>query len=491
MESNTAYSDATMKTGDNLRTIAHSDAIRELSSLSLPQIDNIVDRVARVVPAGNVPGMILNGLTRLPDRKLPLQTVKRDINLLFKGVEQTLRDGAVYSAFFAGPAAVIWGYQNLLRLAGKDPETSFPEGIWQFYLEYALRDDTARHANETHGFDTLLQQHGLRLSTVDRLTAWAMTAVHCLHQYNRLLENEWRERVFTYVLRQVTQNLPNAARYARLYQEWEKQRPYSRGPDVAPHDDYPTYRRQKFDQFLALTLQGLPAARRREWQSRVAAAESELRAYQQQMSIVASLEPSKYEETRVPIPLAKAHVGLIVQGHYYLLPASGPDSEQPAAASTVRSQVASLVTHPPDTEPARLQALARVKRAALAELREALQPTLRQELETLRLAPIWLNFDRPARHLPLAALRQAERAVGDHPLTVFDTGESFVFDQSHIFFDGAWGAALAEILTNEALAWAVYLHTLPPAQPGSVRPYSPALQLSPADWQHLAQAPLV
>jgi hypothetical protein len=43
-------------------------------------------------------------------------------------------------------------------------------------------------------------------------------------------------------------------------------------------------------------------------------------------------------------------------------------------------------------------------------------------------------------------------------LTIFDTGKTFVFDQSHIFFDGAWGAGLAEILTREAISWALYLH---------------------------------
>jgi hypothetical protein len=48
--------------------------------------------------------------------------------------------------------------------------------------------------------------------------------------------------------------------------------------------------------------------------------------------------------------------------------------------------------------------------------------------------------------------------VGDHALSLLDTGESMVFDQSHIFFDGGWGAALAEIITQEALAWARYLH---------------------------------
>jgi hypothetical protein len=188
MDTHRRYAKASFKTADNLRTIAHSVMLRDLSRLSLPEIDTAVDLVARMIPAGNVPGIILSGLARLSERRPSLKTVKRDINLLFQGVEQAL-DKAVYGAFFAGPAAVIWSYQNLLKLAGKNPEDAFPEGTWQFYVDYALREDTARHANETHGFDTILNQHQIRSSPVDRVTAWVMAAVQCLHQYNNLLEN--------------------------------------------------------------------------------------------------------------------------------------------------------------------------------------------------------------------------------------------------------------------------------------------------------------
>jgi hypothetical protein len=54
----------------------------------------------------------------------------------------------------------------------------------------------------------------------------------CLQQYEELLANEWRERVYTVLLRDFTHGEPNAARYARLYQEWEGQRPYARGADA-------------------------------------------------------------------------------------------------------------------------------------------------------------------------------------------------------------------------------------------------------------------
>ena len=135
MNAQKQFAQASIKTADDLRSVAHS--IRDLSHLSLPEIDAVVDVIARLIPAGNVPGVILNGLARLPGRRPPAETVTRDVNLLFKGVEAAL-DKAVYGAFFAGPAAVIWGYQNLLQLAGKDPEQAFPNGLWQFYVEYAL-----------------------------------------------------------------------------------------------------------------------------------------------------------------------------------------------------------------------------------------------------------------------------------------------------------------------------------------------------------------
>ena len=157
------YQRATTQTAANLRTVAKSLSTKGISRLSLPEVDAVIELTSKVIPAGNVPGMILTGLARLPGKKPPIQKMRQDITSLFRGVEH-IRDQAVYNAFFAGPAAIIWGYQNLLKLAGKDPNEAFPEGIWQFYADYALREDTARHANETIGFDSILQQHGIKLS---------------------------------------------------------------------------------------------------------------------------------------------------------------------------------------------------------------------------------------------------------------------------------------------------------------------------------------
>ncbi len=492
MDDNKRAIDATQATLHTLRKIAYTREVHELSSLSLPEIDKLVAAIAQYTPAGNVPGVILNGLLRLPNRKPPAATVRRDIHLLFRGVEQTLLDKAVYGTFFAGPAAVLWVYQNLLKLAGKEVDASFPEGIWQFYIDYALRDDTARHACETHGFDTTLRQHNIRLSPVDRVTALAMTAVYTLHHYYDLLENEWRERVYTTLLRELTADLPDNGRFTSLYRRWERLRPYARGADVQLQEDYPTYRRRKFDAFLAEPLSQLPPAILAEWQKRVAAAEADaLPAYQQQLSIRAYLEPSLYGEERKPIPLTQMQIGLIHQGRYYLLPACADQNGRPQNVATMRGFITNLMYHADQTPPAQLAELAQTRRAAFPDFLSGTGQGLRQELISLRLAPIWINTDQQSRHQPLATLRQAERAIGDQPLTIFDTGETFVFDLSHIFFDGIWGAAMAEILTNEALSWAVYLHSQPSVTAPQNRPYAPELTLRPADRQRLQAAPRV
>ena len=211
-------------TAASLRTVAKTISAQQLSRLTLPEIEAVVQMVSKIMPAGNVPGMILSGLARLPGRRIPVQKLQQDVNALFSGVEQIL-DKAVYGAFFAGPAAILWGYQNLLKLAGKDLESAFPEGAWQFYVDYALREDTARHTNETHGFDTLLAENAIQINKVDRLTAWVMSSVHCLYQYHALLENEWYERTAISLLEKTLREAGVDTEPAkRIQRAWEVKR---------------------------------------------------------------------------------------------------------------------------------------------------------------------------------------------------------------------------------------------------------------------------
>ena len=475
------YQDASLLTGNSLKSVAFSQKLRDLSTLTLPEVENIINRISRIIPAGNVPGVILNGLVRLSGRRPPSQTIRRDINLIFKGVEQTI-DRLVYTTFFAGPAAVMMGYQRLLQLAGIDPNDAFPDGLWQFYVEYALRDDTAHHANETTGFDAVLKAHGIRMELADRMTAWVMAAVHTLHQYNDILANEWRERVYTDMYVKLTENMNEARQARRLYTDWEKRRPYGRTDETRPQENYSAFRQRKFNDYLTAATQSFPESLKQTWRQQVVVmANEKLPPYQQQMSILASLKPGTYEEERMPIIWQKANIGLIIQGHYYFIPVSQPGNDQPIDAGTVRTHIAAILANKPTKSPAQLQALARLKRSSLSLMRDQLNPTLVQELNILRQTPVLINFDTRAGRQPLAQIRQAERGIGGHALTLFDTGDSMVFDQSHIFFDGAWGAALAEIMTNEALSWAVYLCKLPTAQPARSRPHSPAFHLTNDD----------
>jgi hypothetical protein len=487
MNKKPSYQQATLDTAKDLQAVARKNSVQQLSRLSLPEVDAVVELISKIMPAGNVPGMILSGLARLPGRRVPAQKMQQDVNALFSGVEQIL-DKAMYGAIFAGPAAIIWGYQNLLRLAGKDPETAFPEGVWQFYAGYALREDTARHTNETHGFDTLLSQHNVRLNSVDRLTAWLMASVTCLHQYDSMLKNEWRERVSISLLEE-----SSSVRAKRLHRDWQAKLPYRREED-APELDYPAYRQYKFDQFLKRNLESLPVSDHKKWLTKLELLSNrDLAAYQHQMSILAYLEPGLYGETRVPFNLMDAQIGIIHRDSYYLFPACQHGSGKPLDVMTARAQVAALLGSS-SSSLAQLASLARVNRSALPDLRNKLNPMLVNDLDNLRFAPILISADARSHTLPLSELRQAERGIGSHALTIFDTGETIVFDQSHIFFDGAWGTALSEIMTNEALSWARYLNMLPPPSPAPSgrRIYtSLALQMQKTDLDLIQHSPHV
>ena len=474
---------------EELKTLIQSASPEETSDLSPAEIDQVVAQILPMLPAGNIPQMIFSGLARLRGRKLPEEKIHRDLNLILRGMENTL-DKAAFLGFFGGPAAAIWMYQGFLKLAGIRVADAFPEGAWQFYVNYALREDTARHANETHGFDTLLKQHDIHLDRVERMTSWVMAAISCLHQYDDMLANEWRERVYTCVLREVTRNLPEADFYAGLYRKWFELRPYSRGSDALDEETYPIYRHNRFKRFLKRAMRELPPDLYAKWKRRVQSLEAEhLPLYQQQMSILAYLSPGVYYEKRERIPIERAHIGVIYEGNYYLIPACEPGTKLGTHLETVINRVAAIVggKTPPGT--VSLQGLARVKRSAASEVRRGLSQPVQDALHALRLAPILLNFNTPTGDAPLGAVRQRERGAGDHPLTILDNGESMVFDQSHIFFDGAWGAALAEIMTNEALSWAVYLHTFPPQSLSPVAPRRLHFDFQPRDLKVIAAAP--
>lgn len=463
----------------NLRSLAESPQIRQRSGLSSAQVDGVLQRVSKLLPARSVLNIIKNASA---GRAYSAEHAKENTNALFEAMEKA-KQTAVFGTVFVAPAAAIWAYQNLLRLVGVRPEDAFPEGTWQFYVEYALREDTGRHTTETHGFDSLFSQYHLQLTQIDRMTAWTMAAIHCLHDYPDLLRNEWRERVYIATLRRLVFEATGEDSLSRLYREWELQRPYSRGHDSYSGQTYAQYRAVYFDQFLSRKMAFVSPDIQKKWVQAVQKAKiKELPAYQKQMSILAYLEPNYYEETRYPILLQEAHVGLIYRGQYYLIPVCQEDG-RPVSVTAVRAQIASLVQEEPDLPPPRLMELTRIQRNQWPALRPQLNAGLIANLERLHTAPVLLNFDQRTPELNLSKMRQAERGIGDHALTIFDAGKTFAFDLSHIFFDGSWGAALAEILTNFSSSWAIYLHRLPPAQTTSYnKPILLPLHLKADDW---------
>ncbi|GAB4512910.1 MAG: hypothetical protein OHK0046_13090 [Anaerolineae bacterium] len=470
-EEQSPYLNASIVTADNLVTVATMLSARELSQLDLPEIERLSNEVARVVPAGNVPGIILSGLTRLQSRTIDQKESGKHIELLFRGVRQSL-DRAIYHTFFAGPAAVLYGYQVLLKLAGKDPAAAFEEGTWQFYLEFALREDSARHANETMGFQTYLLRSQLRtLSDADQLAAWMLTAVETLYELPAMLANEWRERVLLRLLAEAatTQKAKNADAYNKLYREWETQRPYKSPADVR----YADYRRRKFDEFWQPHYDALNRKTQQQFLDALAHLEqTSLPAYQRQMSWLAHLDPGAHREIRLHYPMEAAKLAVIYQGRYYLIPIT-----ELHTAQAVRATAAAIIEHKPKHAPASLDSvLVTASRTEHANLRKQLPLQTQQDLNDLQFAPVIINWDQHDSKKPLADIRgQAHRGVGDHALTIIRTDKSIVFDQSHIFFDGAWGAVVAEVMTNKAIHHIERISTQSPAAAGAV-PHSLTLK---------------
>ena len=78
---------ATLTTAANLKTIAANLASEQISELSLPEVEEVANAVARVIPAGNVPGLIASGLARIQGNAPTQREVKRDIRMLFSGMK--------------------------------------------------------------------------------------------------------------------------------------------------------------------------------------------------------------------------------------------------------------------------------------------------------------------------------------------------------------------------------------------------------------------
>jgi hypothetical protein len=495
--------------------------IIELSRLTLPEIREIKEEIARVFPAGNLPAFVLSGLIKLKGRRVGSEQVTGDLTALLRGLD--LVPQGLFGALIAGPAAAIHAYQKVLQLAGKDVESAFPEGTWQFYLQFGLREDAARHANETVGFHrALAAQHS---PPIQAAAAWVCAALELLYRCDDLLLTDWSERVMLRLLTEeaLAANLGDKLPFATLERDWQRQCPYRR-PDGG--SDYVSHRQAVFHRFLEGVLPALPPQAQSRFQQRYQARlTEELPAYQQQMTLLAALKPERYQESKEFVPLWRAAVAFVWQDRTYLLPACQQDDQgsplcypprlenatpvplylhpkkglcdastqplytdrsgrvyyrdgrllgvlHPPAPETVLGWVASiLAAQPPGAPPTLDLLLADTPRHLQPQLREKLPSATQVELAALRRAPIVVNWDSRSHDLPLAYVRRGRRGIGDHGLTVFRTDQSFVFDQSHIFFDGMWGMAVAEVMTDSAIHWyrksagRPFIPESPPPQP--------------------------
>ncbi|NWG15119.1 MAG: hypothetical protein HXY41_00655 [Chloroflexi bacterium] len=439
---------ATQLTATNLRKLVAEASLHENTShVSVPEQEELIELISRILPAGNVVGFVFNGLLNVKERKLPPAEGRAYFNSLFKGLA-IVRNNAFYRMMFAGPATVLAGFSFLLQLAGVRSEDYLPEGAWQFYVEFGLREDAARHNTETTGFQQAIRPMRPAPSESEQLTAWVMAAMWLLRDYHYLLASVWEENVRLTVMEQTT-GLP------RLHRAWEKIRPFKVPDGLSQQFSIPAYRRQRFDSFCDEQLAQVGARQRYSFEAawkdpaRQKQRELSLQAYVRQLSILSYLEPGEYGEQRIPIRNTDLHVGVIYKDAYYLLKFVDPTT--PTAPALIHAQVDALL-RAKSSNPAQADLiLLAAPRTAQQDLRRLLGQDQRQSLEMLQKTPILINWDQASSSQPLQTIRRGRRGIGDHALTIFHTDGGMVFDFSHIYFDGPWAMATAEMLTNQAV----------------------------------------
>ncbi|MFB0546541.1 MAG: FHA domain-containing protein, partial [Anaerolineae bacterium] len=473
-------------------------------------------------------------------------------------LERLKAEGA-YGAFITGPAAILTMIQ---KLRGKDVKEAFPQGTWQFYTQFGLREDEARHANETLGYHRNVPGDA---QEVDVISSWIYQIICTYFEYDALLENEWTERILLRLVDEVIEEeiiesilkergekipdsqtqkikvqirrenvekiererdkLKRSLNLVNIKSDWIKVRPYKRDRNIVD-ETYPQYRRRVLLAYFADRIRNLPSTMEdRIWDKYYALlSEKDLDAYQEQMSILYSLKPGKYLEEKEAIPLWKAKVALILKGRYYLIDVCARDEHgnlllfdpneredegtplilrvdkngrlwdesgasviidrkgvvrieeehhrsgllRPIPPQELKRKVAEILHHSqqPGPDPSRVDLLlVDAPRAEQANLRGLLDARSRWELEELRKAPVILNWDLQDYNQTLGDIRTNRRGIGDHAMTIFRTDRSFVFDQSHIFFDAIWGIALSQTMTDRAIESYEEFEKIPDIEP--------------------------
>jgi len=115
--------------GDSDITLLSLDSVADhtlasLSQLSNDEVRSLKHEVSTILPAGNLPGLILTGLAGLKSRRVSARRVGEDITYLFRGAD--LFPQALYAIMYGGPAVVLSAYQSLLALTCNDVDSAFP-----------------------------------------------------------------------------------------------------------------------------------------------------------------------------------------------------------------------------------------------------------------------------------------------------------------------------------------------------------------------------
>ncbi|RME50413.1 MAG: hypothetical protein D6796_02990, partial [Caldilineae bacterium] len=515
--------------------------LRELAALDAETLEKLRRQSPALRPASGVTTFLQQGLAQAYNQ----------------------RGKGLFGLLLTLPAIGLSAYQAFRSVVRRQSvEDAFPEGTWQFYTQFGLREDPARHANETEGFHQAIPPDA---SLVDQATAWAFQCITTIFEYESLLENEWVERILLHLVheaiteavidkltnlrlggrvdyqsaefqamrRQVqeteveqieleTEQLKQNLGLENLEWAWVTRRPY-RKPRNHPLETYPQYRRKLFLEFLSEAAEKLPASMGAViWDRYHELSATALPAYQTQMSILYWLKPERHQDRKVPIPLWKARLAFVAGGRYYLLDVAHRDSRgrvlafkpgkpddpgeplllreqedgelldqqgrtitidrkgnvtitdangnqqvkilRPTPLSAVRAQVAAILHEAsilPPAPPGPDVSLAVAPRAHFYSLLHRLPRVTQLEIEALNHVPIILHWDRRRRADTLRQIRDSRRGVGNHALTIFRTESSFVFDQSHIFFDAIWGMVISQVITDGATETYRLVRTLP------------------------------
>ncbi len=466
--------------------------------------------------SGTLRGLLRSGFTLLNARRVR----SRDEIAHKRFHADELINQVIYIVLIVVPAIILDIVQRLRTWLTGQPR-AYPQGSWQFYLKFGLREDLAHFTNETIGYHL---QRPPESTELDDLTAWTMTVIQFLWNYDELMGVVWDEWITLRLLSKAAHRagLAHDNLFVRLQRDWEMARPYH-----APlNGTYADVRQAAFQEFIAPRLASLPHDLRVEIQrehQELAAAQRE--AFKRQMSLLAHTKPGRFLDDKEGIPLWDARIGLVICGRYYLIPVVDHDENgapvvyeysggrwplriengqlfdpagdqlvmhgdhlfrrtdgglvgylDMAPASRVKWQLRAILEQrsrqsPPSAGEVPVDILlAETPRSRQARLRRSLPRETQESLDRLDRAPIIINWDILPRDRSLAELRRTHRGIGDHPLTIIRTENSLIFDQSHVFFDGTWSLAMAEVLTNGAVRWCERCIHIAPSEAPLVQP---------------------